>query len=171
MDLDDLLGIDRADPVQQLADDLVQEDDRLLAELVSLRRNTMTQREVADRLGISRPAVAAFERYDADPRLSTVRRYALAVRAHVAHTVTPAEQRRESVYDRVLTRVRHDRSGHMSGRIVVDDPLAASRPSKVVVVVGYGAFKGADFKGAWVNDLRSFKRNVLIKKERASAQS
>lgn len=89
MDLDEFLGIDESDPVARLAEELVNEDDRFLGELIELRRRTMTQQEVADRLGISRPAVAAFERYDADPRLSTVRRYALAIRAHVSHTVTP----------------------------------------------------------------------------------
>lgn len=102
MDLDEFLGIDNSDPVQRLANDLVQEDDRLLSELVELRRKTMTQQDVADRLGISRPAVAAFERYDADPKLSTVRRYALAVRAYIAHTVTPEAQRRESFAERAL---------------------------------------------------------------------
>lgn len=102
MDLDEFLGIDNSDPVQRLANDLVQEDDRLLSELVELRRKTMTQQDVADRLGISRPAVAAFERYDADPKLSTVRRYALAVRAYVAHSVTPEAQRRESFTERAL---------------------------------------------------------------------
>lgn len=103
MDLDEFLGIDNEDPVQRLANDLVKADDRLLEDLVKLRRKTMTQQDVADRLGISRPAVAAFERYDADPRLSTVRRYAMAVRAHVEHTVTPVEiQRRETSMDRLL---------------------------------------------------------------------
>lgn len=108
MDLDELLGIDNSDPVQRLANDLVQEDDRLLSELVELRRKTMTQQEVADRLGISRPAVAAFERYDADPRLSTVRRYALAVRAYVAHTITPEAQRRELFAVRAVERWQAD---------------------------------------------------------------
>ncbi|MEV8183380.1 helix-turn-helix transcriptional regulator [Specibacter sp. NPDC078692] len=102
MDLDEFLGIDNSDPVQRLANDLVQEDDQLLSELVELRRRTMTQQDVATRLGISRPAVAAFERYDADPKLSTVRRYALAIRAFVAHTVTAEAQGRESFEERAL---------------------------------------------------------------------
>jgi len=93
MDIDEVLEIDPTDPDQRLAEELVHEDDQLLADLVRIRRDTMTQQEVADRLGISRPAVAAFERYDADPRLSTVRRYALAVRAHVEHIVTPDAER------------------------------------------------------------------------------
>lgn len=62
----------------------------------------MTQLDVAKRLGISRPAVAAFERYDADPRLSTVRRYALAIRAHLAHTLTPESKRSDSLIKNAL---------------------------------------------------------------------
>lgn len=112
MDLDEFLGIDSSDPVQRLANELVEEDDKLLSELVEIRRRTMTQQDVADRLGISRPAVAAFERYDADPRLSTVRRYALAVRAHVAHTVTAEAQRRETFAQRAM---EHWQSDFLSG--------------------------------------------------------
>lgn len=162
MDLDELLGINDSDPVQQLADELVQEDDRLLSELVELRRKTMTQQEVADRLGISRPAVAAFERYNADPRLSTVRRYALAVRAHVGHTVTPEDQRRESVYDRILPRVRRDRSADWVGfTTTLVDHLASRDYLKTVVLdVAY-----LDAKDASMPSIRSHNafRNLLKK--------
>jgi len=88
MNIDELLGFNANDPVQQLADSLVRSDNKLLNELIRIRRENMTQAEVAARLGISRPAVSAFERYDADPRLSTVRRYALAIRAQIEHSVT-----------------------------------------------------------------------------------
>ncbi|MCC3268256.1 helix-turn-helix domain-containing protein [Arthrobacter gengyunqii] len=101
MDLDDLLGIKTDDPVQRLARELLREDDDLLADLVQIRRETMTQQEVADRLQISRPSVAAFERYDSDPRLSAIRRYALAIRAHVRHTVYKPEDRQDVVFEMV----------------------------------------------------------------------
>lgn len=39
----------------------------------------LSQEDVAASMGISQPAVAKLERYDANPTLSTVRRYALAV--------------------------------------------------------------------------------------------
>lgn len=86
--LDELLGVDTNDPVQGLAQQLVDEHDSLLRRLVSLRKkHGLTQAEVGERMGVTQPAVAAFERVDADPRLSTVRRYALAVGARITHAV------------------------------------------------------------------------------------
>ncbi|NTW41603.1 MAG: helix-turn-helix transcriptional regulator [Cellulomonadaceae bacterium] len=56
--------------------------------LIGARRAAgLSQSEVADALGIKQSSVAAFERYDNDPRLSTIRRYALVVGAHVEHEV------------------------------------------------------------------------------------
>lgn len=116
MNLDELLGINVDDPIQRLARDLLKEDDDLLTELVRLRRETMTQQEVADQLQISRPAVAAFERYDSDPRLSAVRRYALAVGAHVRHTVTKPQARQEIAFEMVeQTRINADDRSHVGG--------------------------------------------------------
>lgn len=86
--LDDLLGIDTNDSTQQLALDLVESDQRLMRALVQLRRaNGVTQEEVGRRMGVTQPAVAALERADADPKLSTLRRYALALGAFVEHKV------------------------------------------------------------------------------------
>lgn len=88
-DLDDLLGIDRNDPIQQLAIEQLEADEQLLRDLVAWRNaQRLTQAEVGQRMGVTQPAVAAFERADADPKLSTVRRYALAVGALVRHSVT-----------------------------------------------------------------------------------
>ena len=88
-ELDDLLGIDTGDPVQQRASELVESDRQLLRNLVAHRRDQgLSQEEVGRRMGVTQPAVAAFERPDADPKLSTVRRYALAVGAMVRHLVT-----------------------------------------------------------------------------------
>lgn len=69
---------------------LADADLRMRRALVSARRGAgLSQNDVAEALGIKQSSVAAFERYDNDPRLSTIRRYALAVGAQVSHEVTP----------------------------------------------------------------------------------
>lgn len=115
MDINELLGIDQTDPAERLAHDLVEQDQSLLTGLVSLRRKTMTQEELAERLGVSLESVKAFERYDADPRLSTVRRYAFALRARIRHTVTKPVTAEDSRLERMVilsfdSDVKH--SGH-----------------------------------------------------------
>jgi len=71
-----------------LAASLAEADEQMLFELIKTRKDaSLTQREVAKRLGIAQPSVAKFEAHDSDPRLSTIRRYALAVGAHVEHRV------------------------------------------------------------------------------------
>lgn len=88
-DLDDLLGIDTEDPLQMLATGLVAADDELRKRLVAIRvAKHLTQAQVGERMGVKQPAVAALERPDADPKLSTLRRYALALGVLVQHTVT-----------------------------------------------------------------------------------
>lgn len=74
--------------LDDLADDLVESHDRLLKSLIALRKShRLTQEAVAERMSVSQPTVAAFERYDANPTLSTIRRYALAVGASIEHKV------------------------------------------------------------------------------------
>lgn len=69
---------------------LADADLRMRRALVGARRAAgLSQNDVAEALGIKQSSVAAFERYDNDPRLSTIRRYALAVGAQVSHDVTP----------------------------------------------------------------------------------
>ena len=64
------------------ADLLIEARDRLLEDLVSLRRgHDLSQQTVAERMGVSQPTVAAFERYDANPTMSSIIRYAMAVGA------------------------------------------------------------------------------------------
>lgn len=83
-----MLGMDEADPVQRLATDLAREDRQFIDELVAARRERgLTQRQVADRMGVSQGAVSHFEAGDRDPRLSTIRRYALALGVPVHHRV------------------------------------------------------------------------------------
>lgn len=78
---------------QELAQRLVENDDRLLEHLVALRRQKkLTQQDVAVACGVSQPTIAAFERYDSDPKLSTVRRYAHAIGANVEHAVMDAAE-------------------------------------------------------------------------------
>ena len=76
-------------PSRRRAAALAEADEMLHAALLQARRDQgMSQQQVADRLGVTQPTVAAFERYDNDPRLSTVRRYAHAVGVVVSHSVT-----------------------------------------------------------------------------------
>lgn len=88
--LAELLGIKIDDPLDQLADKLVKSDDDLLDQLVEIRRASgLKQDDVAKRMGISQGAVARIEGGERDPHLSTLRRYAHAVRAEVTHVVVP----------------------------------------------------------------------------------
>lgn len=64
------------------ADLLVDARDHLLEDLVSFRKqHNLSQQTVAERMGVSQPTVAAFERYDANPTVSSIIRYAMAVEA------------------------------------------------------------------------------------------
>lgn len=77
-----------AEQLEGLADSLVESHDKLMEDLIAMRkRHRLTQEVIAERMGVSQPSVAAFERYDANPTLSSVRRYALAVGASIVHTV------------------------------------------------------------------------------------
>ncbi|WP_432457948.1 helix-turn-helix domain-containing protein [Cellulomonas iranensis] len=75
---------------------LASADMKLRRALVEARRAAgLSQQDVATALGIKQPSVAAFERYDSDPRLSTIRRYAVAVGAQVEHRVVEFDFGRE----------------------------------------------------------------------------
>ena len=68
--------------LEDRADLLVDARDRLLEGLVRLRKeHKLSQQTVAERMGVSQPTVAAFERYDANPTVSSIIRYAMAVNA------------------------------------------------------------------------------------------
>lgn len=88
MDLATMLGIDTTDPIQEVAAAQVAEDQAMLDALVAHRRATTTQQQIADLMGITQAAVARIEAANRDPRLSTLRRYAVAVGKVVRHTVT-----------------------------------------------------------------------------------
>jgi transcriptional regulator with XRE-family HTH domain len=79
------------DDLVAAATQLAQADEHMRYLLVRARKDAeLSQRDVARALGIKQSSVAAFERHDNDPRLSTIRRYALAVGAKVEHRVTCA---------------------------------------------------------------------------------
>ncbi len=63
-------------------------DLELKAALIVARRSRgLTQAQIGHLMGVSQQAVNKFERYDSDPRQSTIRRYANAVGALVSHQV------------------------------------------------------------------------------------
>lgn len=77
-----------AGQIERIADSLVDSHAELMDELISMRkRHRLSQSTVAERMGVSQPTVASFERYDANPTLATIRRYALAVGASIEHKV------------------------------------------------------------------------------------
>lgn len=70
------------------AKELAKNDYLLLRDLVQLRIDSgLSQKDIAQKLGISQQAISKFEKLDADPRLSTIRLYAHAIGALVAHVV------------------------------------------------------------------------------------
>jgi|SRR5699024_8539796 len=90
--IEEMLGIDPSNPLDKLADFLVSADEQLLNALVAHRKQTISQADVADRMGISQSAVARIESGDRNPHMSTLRRYAHAIRVRVEHQVTPMDQ-------------------------------------------------------------------------------
>ncbi|TFD41768.1 XRE family transcriptional regulator [Cryobacterium sp. TMT2-10] len=93
--------------LELLAGTLVDEHDRLLTELIAQRKkHSLTQAEVAERMGVSQPTVAAFEHYDSNPTLASIRRYALAVGAKIEHTVTDACCTSDDSFDAIVKSVR-----------------------------------------------------------------
>lgn len=94
MDLDDLLGIDRGDLATRHAQALVEADEKLLNDLIAMRKKSeRSQADVGELMNISQSAVARIESGERDPRLSTLRRYAMAIDALIEHTVRPAAKK------------------------------------------------------------------------------
>lgn len=80
------LGQDSAEA--DLAADLAEADEVFLAQLVALRHVAgFTQEELGRAWGRHKTAVSQFERPGADPRLSTIRRYAASIGAQYRHIV------------------------------------------------------------------------------------
>lgn len=71
--------------IEARAESLAEEVADMKYALIAMRENHgLSQREVAERLQISQPAVAQFERYDSNPTLETLQRYALAIGARLS---------------------------------------------------------------------------------------
>ncbi len=65
---------------------------RLIDQLIAIRKSRgMTASDVARELDISRQAVSKIERGSRDPRLSTLIRYAMAIKAHISLNATKEE--------------------------------------------------------------------------------
>lgn len=75
---------DESARLEARADALLGSTQTLLGGLIELRKkHGLSQSEVAERMSVSQPTVAAFERYDANPTQSTIQRYAMAVGAKI----------------------------------------------------------------------------------------
>ncbi len=100
MENNDSLFISHSNDARQiLANDLINQTQDLVVDLIELRKaKGLTQEDVANAIGVTRTAVTAFERYDGDPKISTIVRYAMAVGARISINVedgrTWAEQSR-----------------------------------------------------------------------------
>ena len=77
---------------------LIAQDHSYIRGLIALRAERgLSQDAIAERMGVSQPTVAAFEHLENDPKLSTLRRYAMAVEALVFHLVVPDSHAWQSV--------------------------------------------------------------------------
>jgi DNA-binding XRE family transcriptional regulator len=78
--------VDRNSASYKLARNLARADHHLLVRLVQKRVDLgLSQAQLAEKMGVSQPTVAAFEKYDNDPKLSTIRRYAHALGVSIDH--------------------------------------------------------------------------------------
>lgn len=85
---DNLLSTSHTALIKARAKVLAREDRELKAALIRVRRVMgLSQKDVADRLGVTQQSIHKLERYDSDPKASTLRRYANAVGALVEHRV------------------------------------------------------------------------------------
>lgn len=123
--LSDLLFPTLPTPNQRRATELAKADYRLLSSLVRVRKvRGLSQQDVADKLGLSQPTIASFERYDADPKLSTIRRYAHAVGAIVTHEVAVDRGQMDHLDDWSAATFRFDYSPHASTKHTYPAPSA-----------------------------------------------
>lgn len=96
--IDEALGIDPNDPIQRNAYLLVESCYALVNDLKARRiAQGLTIEEVSERMGIAPESVRGLEgSRGTDMRLTTLRRYALAVGAVVAFTVGPFDATNEA---------------------------------------------------------------------------
>lgn len=84
----DPLDLGSETETERLARLLADSDADLLEKLIRMREVAgLSQTQLAEKLGVTQATISSFERYDNDPKLSTLRRYALGVGALVTHVV------------------------------------------------------------------------------------
>jgi DNA-binding XRE family transcriptional regulator len=89
--LKEALGIEDS-PLQRDALALVEADTQFVRKLIDVRRRKgMSRATVAERMGVPEQTVREFEAYWYDPRLSELRRYALAVGQVYSHRAKKGE--------------------------------------------------------------------------------
>ncbi len=65
---------------------------RLVDDLISLRkRRSLSQTEVARRMGIGQSSLSGFEKESSDPKLSTLQRYARAIGSRLRVEIVPVD--------------------------------------------------------------------------------
>lgn len=85
---EDALSTLKPELVRARAKILAREDRELKAELIRIRQESgLTQKELAGIMGVTQQAIHKLERYDSDPKASTLRRYANALGALYEHEV------------------------------------------------------------------------------------
>jgi transcriptional regulator with XRE-family HTH domain len=80
------------DPAYRAALEDAEQLHEILDKLVKLRKALgLTQKDVADRMGVRQPTVSSFENESSDPRLSTLQRYARAVEGRIGFSLALPE--------------------------------------------------------------------------------
>lgn len=75
-------------PLDQVALHNANSSADLILKLIAVREAAgLTQAQVGARMGVSQPSIASFEAYYNDPKLSTIKRYALALGAKITFEV------------------------------------------------------------------------------------
>lgn len=86
--MDGALDLKNETPIERLARLLVDQDSEFLYQLHEERQQSgLSPQDVADRAGWPLHQVHEFERYDADPTLSEIRRYAYAIGVSYEHNL------------------------------------------------------------------------------------
>lgn len=105
-------------------------------ELVRIRRAAgLTQRDVADIIGISQQAIHKLERYDSDPKLSTLSRYANAIGALIEYKAS--RDVGQSVWKVAQVRSPHGHDSSASGIKVTSEKRVTRRPGSWMKTGGY----------------------------------
>lgn len=92
-DVDEMLGIDRDDPLQQLAADIVSNSDSFVESLKQHRlERGLSPEAVAKRMGTTEASVRGFEQGSLDVTLSFIRRYLHATRLLAGYAIVSMDE-------------------------------------------------------------------------------